>query len=378
MKCKFLEHGMAISYDSVVRPCCEWSDDPAWKKNNHITRLNLIDWRQSLNTFKDQLAQGQWPAQCRSCEQAENNNRGSIRGAGESAYSDYQPEDITLEIRPGNVCNFACQTCWPEASTRVAQFHHRAGLIDIKSLDTTPIEQFDLLGPVAHRIRDLVILGGEPFYDKHCLKFLHWAVDNLAARIIMFTNGSAIDWEWIDAYPGKIVLVFSIDAIGKPAEYIRAGTDWPVVEQNFRRAQSHSKVEVRVNITASVYNYYYISDIINFLIPQWPSVLLIGTPQELHLIEHVIPIDHRDIIIARLETTIQNIQQAEIESGQKSHVTNAIMALITNLETQPWDKKYYNEFRDFVIKMDKIKRIQIADYCENVADMLSEHPVEIF
>ena len=28
-------------------------------------------------------------------------------------------DDITLEIRPGNTCNFACQTCWPEASSRV-------------------------------------------------------------------------------------------------------------------------------------------------------------------------------------------------------------------------------------------------------------------
>ena len=378
MKCKFLEHGIAISNDSVVRPCCEWSDDPEWKKNNHISRVNLLDWRQSLSTFRDQLAQGQWPTQCRSCEQAEGANRGSIRGNGESAYANYQPEDITLEIRPGNVCNYACQTCWPSASSRVAQFHHRAGMIDIKSLDTSPIEQFDLLEPIAHRIRDLIILGGEPFYDKNCLKFLHWAVDNLTARIIMFTNGSAIDWDWVDAYPNKIVLVFSIDAIGKPAEYIRVGTDWPVVEQNFLRAQSHPKVEVRVNITASVYNYYYMCDVIDFLIPQWPSVVSIGTPHEPHFREHVIPTDHRDVIIARLEATVKNIQQAKIESGQKAHVTNAVIALISSLQTQPWDKKQYNEFRDFVIKMDRTKRIQINDYCKNVADMLSKQPVEIF
>ena len=54
------------------------------------------------------------------------------------------------------------------------------------------------------------------------------------------------------------------------------------------------------------------------------------------------------------------------------------MAIIANLESQPWDKKYYNEFRDFVIKMDRTKRIRIDDYCENVADMLSKQPIEIF
>jgi hypothetical protein len=194
----------------------------------------------------------------------------------------------------------------------------------------------------------------------------------------MFTNGSAIDWDWIDTYPNKIVLVFSIDAIGKPAEYIRVGTDWPIVEQNFRRAQSHPKVEVRVNITASAYNYYYIGDVIDFLIPQWPSVVSIGTPQELHLREPVIPIGHRDTIISKLTTAVENIKQAEIESGQKAHVTNAVVALITNLKTQPWDKKCYSQFRDFVINMDKIKRIHVDDYCKNIADMLAEQLVEIF
>ena len=377
MKCKFLEHGMAISNDLVVRPCCEWSDDPEWKQNNHLSQLTLLDWQQSLSTFRHQLAQGQWPAQCRSCEQAEGANRGSMRGDGDSAYAHYQCDDIVLEIRPGNVCNFACQTCWPAASTRVAQFHHRAGMIDIKSVDSTAIENFNHLEPIAHKIRDLVILGGEPFHDKHCLKFLHWAVDNLTARIIIFTNGSAIDWDWIDAYSNKIVLVFSIDAIGKPAEYIRFGTDWSVVEQNFRRAQLHPKVEVRVNITASAYSYYYMSDVINFLIPHWPSVLSIGIPHELHFREHVIPVDHRNVIISRLEAAVNNVQQAEIEFGQKMHITNALTSLITNLRTQPWDEKYYNEFRDFVIKMDSTKHIRIGDYCENIANMLFKQPIEI-
>jgi organic radical activating enzyme len=374
MKCKFLDHGLAIGYNSIVKPCCVWQVDQNWKNSNHLTQVSLGQWHQSSDmiAIKNQLNQDIWPAQCNNCKHAELENRGSMRGNGESAYADYGPEDITLEIRPGNVCNFACQTCWPDASTRVAQFHHQAGIIDIKSINSSPIKQFDFLEPIAHRIKDLILLGGEPFYDKDCLKFLQWAAHNLTARIIMFTNGSAVDWAWIDSYPGKIVLVFSIDAVDRAAEYIRFGTKWDVVEQNLQKARNHPKVELRVNITLSAYNFNYVNDVIKLLTPNWPSVVSFGIPHQPYFRECVIPIKHRDKIIIGLQSCVIAIQQANIESGQKSHAVNALTSLINNLQTQPWDYTCYKQFQKFVSDMDQVKHIQIRDYCADVADMLLE------
>lgn len=374
MKCKFLDHGLAIGYDSVVKPCCVWKVDQTWKDSNQLTQVSLDQWHKSstMIAIKNQLNQDVWPSQCNSCEHAEFENRGSIRGDGASAYANYGPEDITLEIRPGNVCNFACQTCWPEASTRVAQFHHQAGIIDIKSINSSPIKQFDFLEPIAHRIKDLVLLGGEPFYDKDCLKFLQWAAHHLTARIIMFTNGSAVDWDWIDSYPGKIVLVFSLDAVGRAAEYIRLGTDWAIVEQNFQKARNHPNVELRVNITLSAYNLNYVQDVVDLLTPNWPSVVSFGIPHQLLFRENVIPVQYRANIIAGLESCVTAIKQAEIESGQKSHAVNALTSTITNLQTQSWDHACYKEFQKFVADMDRVKRIRVGDYCADVADMLAE------
>jgi hypothetical protein len=374
MKCKFLDHGLAIGYDSVVKPCCVWQVDQDWKNSNHLTQVSLDQWHESstMIAIKNQLDQGVWPSQCNTCEHAELESRGSIRGDGESAYADYGPGDITLEIRPGNVCNFACQTCWPEASTRVAQFHHQAGRIDIKSINSSPIKQFEFLEPIAHRIKDLVLLGGEPFYDKDCLKFLQWATNNLTARIIMFTNGSAVDWEWIDSYPGKIVLVFSLDAVGRAAEYIRLGTDWSVVEQNFQRARDHSKVELRVNITLSAYNLNYVRDVVDLLTPKWPHVVSFGIPHQPHFRENIIPVSYRDKIIVSLQSCVIALQQAEIESGQKSHAVNALSSMINSLQTQPWDNSGYREFQKFVSDMDRVKRIYVSDYCADIAAMLEE------
>jgi sulfatase maturation enzyme AslB (radical SAM superfamily) len=363
MDCKFLKHGVTISYDHIVKPCCEWTQDSTWDQQNHVSQVDLKTWHQSsqLIQLQQQLDQGIWPVGCQRCSVVEKQGRqDSLRGNGHSAYADYTEQDITLEIRPGSICNFACQTCWPEASSRVAQYHHQAGMIDIKTVKNNPIENFDFLLPVADKIRNVVLLGGEPFYDIHCKKFLVWAAENLNADITMFTNGSHVDWNWVDKYPGKIIMVFSIDAIGTAAEYVRFGTNWSDVNNNFIRAQ-HSRLELRVNITMSVYNYHLIEEIINFLIPQWPNVVTFGKPNRarLYLNEIAIPPENRQEIIDSLERAVGQILSADIELGQQHNAVNAIRSVIANLSEDNFDLEQFNQLKQFVNKLDQVKRISI-------------------
>jgi sulfatase maturation enzyme AslB (radical SAM superfamily) len=363
MKCRFLEHGIAIGYDHVVKPCCEWIQNPEWNQQNHISQVDLETWHQSPQVIKirDQLSQGTWPEPCRLCAHVEQNGRqDSVRGNGLSAYNNYQDQDITLEIRPGSVCNFACQTCWPAASSRVAQYHHQAGLIDIKSINSDSITDFEFLQPIAHRVRNVVLLGGEPFYDPNCRKFLTWAEKNLQASVTMFTNGSHVDWDWVDEYSGKITMVFSIDAVGQAAEYVRFGTDWPVVLANYRRAQAHAKVELRVNITMSVYNYHLIPDVISMLTPQWPAVVSFGQPRQLHLTEIAIPTKNRPELIQRLQGAVDQLLAANIEVDQQHNAVNAVRGMIAKLSQPNYDPVQFDRLQDFVAKMDRVKRVTIA------------------
>ena len=373
MECKFIKHGIAIGYDQVIKPCCEWKLDNAWRKQNHVSQVDLKTWHQSpqvLDSFK-YLEKNTWPSSCGKCQQTESQGRvDSIRGNGNHSYSHYQDGDITLEIRPGSVCNFACQTCWPAASSRVAEFHSKAGLIDIKTINSNKINDFDFLLPIVSRLRDVIVLGGEPFYDKSCLKFLSWATQHLNANIIMFTNGSRIDFNFLKSYPGRLTLVFSLDAVGKPAEYIRYGTDWNKVVDNYLEVKKLPNVNVRVNITCSVYNYLYIEELVKFLCQYWPSVVSFGSPNLAHLTETSIPIQHRTDMILSLERAIQAIQQANIESGQKSNATNALTAHVTNLKTQPWVESDYKKLQEFVRSMDLVKNISVNDYCLDLAKIL--------
>lgn len=375
MHCRFLSHGMAVSYDKVVKPCCVWTYDSAWGESNTIGRdVDLVRWHssESIKEARNLMQLDIWPKSCVVCENAESQHRASMRLNANRSQQYFTDQDISLEIRPGSTCNFACQTCWPAASSRVAAFHHKAGLIDITSLDSQDITDFSFLDPIKHRIKQTMVLGGEPFYDKNCQRFLSWAKLNLLSEMVMFTNGSAVDFDWIAGYEGKVTLVFSLDAIGKPAEYIRFGTVWSEVVENFLRCQNLSNVEVRANITVSVYNYVYLRDLIDFLCAKWPSVVSFGYPdkQNTWMNASCIPMRHRSGIVAGLQDTLLQIQSADIVLDQKQHAQSNFDAIISMMQNQEFDPDSNKKFKDFATAMDTVKNIRLRDHCPELFDII--------
>jgi molybdenum cofactor biosynthesis enzyme MoaA len=372
LNCKFITNGISIQQDQVLRPCCSWEFDQDWAKNNNIKTVEIANWHRSKDVLeiKEQLDRNEWPKQCVNCswrEQAGDYN--NMRSNGNSAYSHYDDSDITLEIRPGNVCNFACQTCWPEASSRVANFQYRAGIIDKRPTDEL-IDDFDFLKPVSHRIRDVVLLGGEPFYDKNCRKFLDWSREHLTATQMIFTNGLFVDYDFLDNYKGKIILIFSLDAMGSAAEYIRFGTIWDQVWENYKKCRSRKNIEIRVNVTTSVYNYIYIKPLFDLLSTDWPDLITFGSVNESHLQAKNIPTETRQPIIDSLVTIAPLIQQLDIVEHQKQHVVNYVQVMIDNLTNLEFDHKSYQYLTKYIESLDRVKNIQIKEYCPEVAEYL--------
>jgi MoaA/NifB/PqqE/SkfB family radical SAM enzyme len=374
MECKFLTNGIAVQYHNFLKPCCDWQADDQWVKEHNISKVNWVTWHQHPDLVKarSDLAQGTWPQGCTHCEKIESQGRhDSMRYNGASAYGDYGVDDITLEIRPGNVCNFACQTCWTPASTRVADFYKKAQIPDIYSnFIKNDFIDYNFLDPIAHRLKSIVVLGGEPFYDPKCLEFLSWCKDNTQANILTFTNGSCLDFDLIAEFKGKFTLVFSLDAVGPPAEYIRFGTEWDKVLENFQTAQKLPNVEVRVNITTSVYNYTYFTDVLDLLLEDWPAVVSISPALEDHFSEKVIPLSLRQPIIDKLLSVTDKINLSSVEAGQKNNAVNALNSIITNLKSLPYDAELHDQFKDFVVRMDNVKKIKLADYCSDIAGLL--------
>lgn len=368
---------MAIRYDGVIRPCCAWTVDEKWKKENHYSKITDIEnWHNSPQVLEKRkmLERGEWPTNCVKCQHAEESGRDdSMRGNGNNAYYDYSEKDITIEIRPGSVCNFACQSCWPDASTRVKHFMDKAGLIDKNEVDAASITDFEFLTPVSHRIKDIVLLGGEPFYDKNCLKFLNWATENINANIMIFTNGLYIDYNFIEKYKSKITLIFSIDAIGRPADYIRYGSQWEKVKENYYKTRKYENTEVRVNITTSAYNFCYLETLLDFFKNDWPDLITFGYASEPHLQPDVIPIEKRSVIVESLERIPEKIWKSNIHKDQQHNTSNSINSIINSLKTNSFNIEQYDYFCSYIEKMDKVKKIKIKDYCPELCDILFHH-----
>lgn len=378
MECKFLNHGLAIAYQDVVKPCCVWQFDNKFKTNHSLDQIDIKNWHQHPDVVhaRTLLANNTWPDNCGYCKQHEDGVRqDSIRLSGNNSYADYSGNDITLEIRPGSVCNFACQTCWPAASSRVASYYNQINFVKEKkiyigSTDTehvTTFQNFDFLMPIVSRIKSIVLLGGEPFYDKNCLNFLQWWNQHSDANLTVFTNGSVLPIDFLKSCKKKLTLVFSIDAIGKPAEYIRFGTDWNLVWKNYTAVKSLEKFDIRVNITQSVYNYEYIGDIIDLFIDKWPSVISFGPVTEDYMNESVIPHEYRKELEEKIKRTILSLLKSQIEQGQKMNAVRALQSIIDNLKSLDYDYAKNNKFKEFVREMDRVKKVNINDYCPEVA-----------
>ena len=374
MHCQFLNHGLAISYDQTVKPCCAWIYDQKWKIDHEIGKVDLTTWHQSKEIVdaRNLLAQDIWPDHCRSCQTLENQNQTSMRINGNHSQKDFAPGDISLEIRPGSTCNFACQTCWPEASSRVAEFHRQAGILPIQSLDSKAIKDFAWLDSIKHRVRETVVLGGEPFYDKNCQRFLAWAAENLQGQLLMFTNGSSIDYDWLELYRGKVILIFSLDAVGAPAEYIRFGTCWNTVLENFQRCLDLDHVEIRANITVSVYNILYLEPLLDLLIARWPDIVTLGYPTDQPwLSTDSIPLEYRRPIANQIKNISDKVFASEnIVEHQRYHIRNNLVALAEKLIEDDFDPRALHNLQTFVRQMDQVKRTRIEVHCPDLADMI--------
>ena len=378
MECKFLQHGLAISYDNIAKPCCSFKYDPKNSASAYDTDLATYHSTDYIKSLRTQLENGVWPTECSSCKVKEQPGKSSMREMGNRSYENYADTDITLEVRPGNVCNFACQTCWPAASSRVTSFFQQAGF-DVTTPDrpkfgidgNANIVDYKFLDSIKHRIKDVVILGGEPFYDKNCLAFLDWAINNLSANMTLFTNTSIVREDIISAYPGTLTIVSSLDAVGKPAEYIRFGTEWDTVEKTFNQLKTFKNVKNRVNITSSAYNFYYISDVIEFLLDDWPEVVTFGTCGEEKFKESVIPLHMRADIIARLESVIPKIETADIVLHQKQHAISNINSIIKNLQENPYNEEQHLVLKQFSKKLDTVKKINSAEYGDYLKELLA-------
>ena len=162
---------------------------------------------------------------------------------------------------PGSICNLACVTCGPEASTRWQQ---ELG-IPIVSGNPRDIDQATI--QKAKTMTGIVIGGGEPMLNHSSESMLEHL--NSDQQINIHFNGTILPKQsFLDKSERftHIRYCFSIDGIGERFEYLRWPAKWNTVVDNILWLVDTAppNVDFSVNITVSQLNKEYYTEVVDW------------------------------------------------------------------------------------------------------------------
>ena len=306
--------------DGSVKICCAQNENMHLKKDDDTT-FNLYEddisevWNSKhIQDIRKRLLNGEQIQECNVCWNVENAEkdygghdapkstrldsiqsymeddgifswlRESIEKNMQSTLEDGWVDETlkSLELRLGNHCNLKCNMCWGYSSSRINS--ERLHLLQSKDKDM-PSWLFDMWYPseydiskidmmwhenpkflenfkkVAPKLKRLYVTGGEPSIIEANTKIINHLIDigNKECHVSFTTN--LIVWnedlyEKLEFFDRSEVQV-SVDGYRKSQEYIRYGSDWRTVSDNFKKLiQLPDKVRIQVYNVFQIYNMF--------------------------------------------------------------------------------------------------------------------------
>ena len=306
--------------DGSVKICCAQNENMHLKKDDDTT-FNLYEddisevWNSKhIQDIRKRLLNGEQIQECNVCWNVENAEkdygghnapkstrldsiqsymeddgifswlRESIEKNMQSTLEDGWVDETlkSLELRLGNHCNLKCNMCWGYSSSRINS--ERLHLLQSKDKDM-PSWLFDMWYPseydiskinmmwhedpkflenfkkVASKLKRLYVTGGEPSIIEANTKIINHLIDigNKECHVSFTTNLTTWNldlYEKLEFFDRSEVQV-SMDGYRKSQEYIRYGSDWRTVSDNFKKLiQLPDKVRIQVYNVFQIYNMF--------------------------------------------------------------------------------------------------------------------------
>ena len=219
------------------RDCCATS--PQTFSNGE----RFADWwtGKTMRNFRILTNTTTLPPACGRCEAGEKINGNSFRLSINSQESISSIMPSRWNVAFGNICNLACWTCNAQFSsvieTQLKQLGKLSGAYENTFNQYWPDIQSSILESYKyHEIITLTFSGGEPFFNKDLVGFLNKLANmglKSRTRLEIHTNCSKRPSVELAGW-NYLCLFFSIDAIGKKAEWLRYGCNWNTVDKNLQ------------------------------------------------------------------------------------------------------------------------------------------------
>lgn len=269
-----------IRPNGEVRPCCVYADSVDHVKTHSLSQAFNND---KIQTLRQDLLSGKKPSGCNSCWSSEEKGLTSNRHYHMSMLKKElltvdldHPTIKSLDIKPGNTCNFKCRICNPLYSSLFAQEAKSSKVISVESFnwaesETKTIDEIVKLLPT---LVNIDMYGGEPFLIKPLLHVIKQAVEQGHAsnmRLHYNSNGSVYPEMLIEHWKkfNHVDIQFSIDNTGHRFELERGGS-WPQVDSNIKKliALGLPNVKISVMPAISIMNVFYLDEVL-----QWANDL---------------------------------------------------------------------------------------------------------
>lgn len=243
--------------------------------------------------------------------------------------NNYEVEDFNLyywDFRFSNLCNMKCRTCGPELSSLwVADWktiseplledqdlknklvlnkpriqRHLAerldsikdadkhGVIELKNKSKQQLDE--IIERDINNVEHIYFAGGEPMISEQHYHILDKLIEHERFDVTLWYNTNLLilnykkfnkEYDMVDIWKKfnkctnqtcgpQVAISASIDAIGKRAEYIRHGTDWPTIEKHLKIMNHlhghHENIFFKVTPVISIFNVLHMPDYFEYLI----------------------------------------------------------------------------------------------------------------
>ena len=370
--------------NGVAAPCCiaECCATPEGFGNSRTQSLGELVNSKDMRQLRLDMLTGRKNSNCVKCY---NHEKEGVTTARQMSITDWSHafDDVVnntnfddgsikdfkmryFDIRFSNICNFKCRTCGSQFSTQWEQEDLKSGLkyATIHPKNDSPEFLSDVLDQVDN-IEIAYFAGGEPLITEQHYVVLEEMIKRGRTDIRLKYNTNLSNFKYKDkdllklwSYFDKGVDIWaSIDHYGERAEYIRHGTDWAKIEENYLIAKNTPYIDIQINTVLSVFNYLTIYDFYKYMIDakmispedNIHTVYNMSTPE--HLTCHILPEEYRQQGNESIQKAIELMKKRNFKKEQ-----------IAQLEITPrwvsssntWEEQK-NKFREEVRRLDKIR-----------------------
>jgi organic radical activating enzyme len=381
----------------IATPCCiaESCTKPEGVGNAREQSLIDIVNSEPMNKLRVDMLTGVKNSECTKCYEHEeqgiqsfrnmiNNEFGHHLDSINSTKKDGSLSEFKMryfDIRFNNICNFKCRTCGSGFSTMWEQEDLKNKVWNAKVIPKNDNKKF--LAEVVDQIQNIetaYFAGGEPLITEEHYILLEEMIRSGKTDINLRYNTNLSNLKFKDKdllslwkhFTKGVNVYASIDHYGKRAEYIRSGTDWGVVESNFKLVKQTPFIKLHMNTVLSVFNiltihefYQYLYD--NGMYSNRDAVYMLynmSTPEFLAC--HILPPDLKIKANESLEKTVNFLKSKRFKVHQIKQIADAIPWAMSK---DSWDQQKV-QFRNEVKRLDKIRNESLKQTFPELAILL--------